>query len=207
MTRISRKFGMAVIRWILLKYGYEITRKTPIGYPSETSKCRERLAKFCTGCGVDLGAGGDPITHSAIRVDLPEPYAHVGTYGVQLAGDAARLVWFEDEVLDYVYSSHLLEDFEDTEGALKEWLRVLKPKGRLVLFCPDEPTYRAHCTATGQPYNTNHKIPDFTLEKIKKILIQGEEKTRILHEVALIDEYSWELVVEKLARSIPPSGI
>ena len=51
---------------------------------SETSKCRARLAPHCSGSGVDLGPGGDPITPHAIRVDLPHPYAHVGTLPVQL---------------------------------------------------------------------------------------------------------------------------
>jgi len=43
--------------------------------PSETSKCRDRLSKFCTGCGLDIGFGGDPIVEHAIRIDLPHPYA------------------------------------------------------------------------------------------------------------------------------------
>jgi predicted SAM-dependent methyltransferase len=166
-------------------------------YQSETSKCRERLAPFCLGYGVDLGFGGDPITERAIRIDKPRPYARTGSYEVQLGGDATRLHWFNDAVLDYVYSSHLLEDFVDTKVILVEWLRVLRPGGRLVLFCPDEEIYRNHCSTTGQGYNEHHKIADFSLAKIKKILgdIGG---TRILHENPLIDGYSWELVAEKL---------
>src|SRR6516225_5766892 len=122
---------------ILAARGYKIIKTQTGDYPSETSKCRGRLALFCTGYGVDLGFGGDPITETAIRVDLPQPYTHVGAYGIQLGGTATSLFWFNDGVLDYVYSSHLLEDFEDTQGLLKEWLRVLKIGGRLVLFCPD----------------------------------------------------------------------
>ncbi len=166
-------------------------------WPSETSKCRARLAPYCSGYGVDLGFGGDPIVDHAIRVDFPRPYSSVGRASVQLGGDASRLPWFADNVLDFVYSSHLLEDFEDTEGALREWLRVLKPRGRLVLFCPDERVYRAHCDRTGQPYNEHHRHADFSLEKVKRILerIGG---TRVLHENPLVDAYSWEVVVEKV---------
>ena len=132
-----------------------ISRGSPI-WQSETSKCRARLAPYCTGCGVDLGPGGDPITPHAIRVDLPHPYSHVGTLPVQLSGKAENLYWFRDGVLDFVYSSHLLEDYPDTEAVLREWLRVLKPLGNLIIFCPDEQVYRKHCDATGQPYNTHH---------------------------------------------------
>ena len=172
-----------------------IGRGSPI-WQSETSKCRARLAPYCTGCGVDLGPGGDPITPHAIRVDLPQPYSHVGTLPVQLSGKAESLYWFRDGVLDFVYSSHLLEDYPDTEAVLREWLRVLKPLGNLIIFCPDEQVYRKHCDATGQPYNTHHVHGDFSLDFVKRILDRIGQ-TEVLHETPLTDIYSWELVCRK----------
>lgn len=176
--------------------GYSIVWRQPRAYRSETSKCRDRLAPFCVGYGLDIGFGGDPITESAIRVDQPTPYARTGSCPVQLGGDATKLKWFQDGVLDYIYSSHLLEDFDDTQTVLKEWLRVLKPRGRLIIFCPDEPAYREHCRKTGQTYNVHHKHADFSLEKVKTCLAGLGEMT-ILHELALVDVYSWEIVAEK----------
>jgi predicted SAM-dependent methyltransferase len=163
----------------------------------ETSKCRCRLAPYCIGYGLDLGFGGSAITNSAIRMDMVNPYGDTGEQSVQLGGNAEDLYWFRDGVLDYVYSSHLLEDYVDTEAVLREWLRVLRPGGRLIIFCPDEPVYRKHCLATGQRYNTHHIHADFSLEKVKRHLehIGG---TRVIHEVPLIDVYSWELVSEKV---------
>ena len=163
---------------------------------SETSKCRSRLAPYCTGYGVDLGPGGDPIVPHAIRVDLPKPYSHVGDLPVQLGGKAEELYWFRDSVLDFVYSSHLLEDYVDTDSVLREWLRVLKPQGRLIIFCPDERVYRKHCEETGQPYNTHHIHADFSLEFVRRIL-DGIGGVQVIHEAPLVDVYSWELVCEK----------
>ena len=176
----------------------KILRRPARGYVSETSKCRARLAPFCTGYGLDLGFGGDPITSQAIRVDSPRPYAATGAATVQLGGDATQLHWFQAGVLDYVYSSHLLEDFVDTETVLREWLRVLKPGGNLIIFCPDEQIYREHCRQTGQIYNENHKHADFSLKKVKTILnhIGG---VKFIHENPLVDIYSWELVAQKVA--------
>jgi SAM-dependent methyltransferase len=198
LRQAARKKIASFVKASVIKRGYRLVRDDR-DYQSETSKCRGRLAPFCLGCGVDLGFGGDPITEAAVRVDMPQPYARTGSYQVQLEGDATKLHWFNDGVLDYVYSSHLLEDFEDTAAILFEWLRVLRPGGRLVIFCPDEQAYREYCRRTGRPYNKQHKIPDFSLAKVKGILatIGG---TRIIHENPLVDDYSWEVVAEKIGR-------
>lgn len=169
---------------------------------SETSKCRERLKRYCAGSGLDIGYGGDPIVPSAIAVDLPEPYVKVGNSPLNLGGDARDLYWFKDEVFDYVYSSHLLEDFEDTRIVLKEWLRVIKPGGYLILFCPDEQIYRAHCKKIGQSYNCSHKIDNFSLNYVKKILVDNFVNIEIVHENPLIDDYSFEIVVRKIKPAI-----
>jgi predicted SAM-dependent methyltransferase len=198
MKRPLRRIVRRVAPWLGL--GCAETR-LPAAYASETSKCRERLARFCDGYGLDRGFGGDPITPHAIRVDMPTPYAFTGHAPVQLGGDATRLKWFQDGTLDFVYSSHLLEDFEDTAAVLEEWLRVIRPGGHLILFCPDEQVYRKHCAATGQPYNTHHLHSDFSLAKVKSIL-QGMGQCEFPHENQLVDIYSWELV----CRKAPPAG-
>jgi SAM-dependent methyltransferase len=167
---------------------------------SETDKCRARLAPYCVGYGLDLGFGGDPITKHAIRVDMPQPYKIVGRVPlpVQLGGHAEDLYWFRDGVLDFVYSSHLLEDFEDTEAVLREWLRVLRPGGRLIIYCPDEQVYRTHCRTTGQQPNSHHVHADFSLRYVKAIL-DRMGMTEVMYEKNLVDIYSWELVHAKMS--------
>jgi SAM-dependent methyltransferase len=182
----------------LRPYWHRIQGKGPriIGV-SETSKCRGRLAPFCIGSGLDLGFGGDPINRDAIRVDLPNQYGAVGLQAAQLRGDAGDLRWFRDGTLDYIFSSHLLEDFQDTEAVLLEWWRVLRQGGRLIIFCPDEQIYRAHCERTGQGYNVHHVHADFSLKKIRMHL-DRIGPYRVLHELPLVDDYSWDLVAEKV---------
>jgi len=177
----------------------KILRRPEAGYKSETSKCRARLAPFCAGYGLDLGFGGDPITEQSIRIDLPQPYAYTGSAPVQLGGDAAHLHWFQDGVLDYVYSSHLLEDFPDTEAVLREWLRVLRPGGNLVIFCPDEEMYLTYCRRARLMHNENHRHADFSLPKVREILRRIGGVT-FIHENPLVDIYSWELVAQKVDR-------
>jgi predicted SAM-dependent methyltransferase len=174
-------------------------------YQSETSKHRDRLAAFCQGFGMDIGFGGDPITPTAIRMDFPTPYANTGGLGVQLGGDSRDLRWFKDGVLDFVYSSHVLEDFSatETEPVLREWTRVLKPGGRLILLLPDQQKYVEHCRRTGQWPNEHHSIANFSLTYVKAVaerignlkLQQGEEG---------IDEYSFFVVFEKIRPANEP---
>lgn len=178
------------------KLGYKLAKQHKVFNLSETSKCRARLAPYCIGNGLDLGFGGDAITESAVRVDFANPYSRTAGQPVQLGGDCLNLEWFRDGSLDYVYSSHLLEDFKDTAAALREWLRVLKPGGLLILFCPDEQKYRTHCKKTGQYYNEYHKHEDFSLSKVKQILASLGQRC-VVHENPLVDAYSWELVIKK----------
>jgi predicted SAM-dependent methyltransferase len=186
------------LRDLLRPYLHQLRRRRakPRRYPSETSKCRPRLAPYCQGYGVDLGFGGDPVTPHAIHIDYPQPYSSAGSQTVQLGGDCQHLEWFRDGVLDFVYSSHLLEDFVETEAVLREWLRPLRHGGVLILYCPDEQRFRRHCQNTGQPYNPWHKHADFSLSFVERILkrICGNE---VVHRADGVDIYSWELVVRK----------
>jgi predicted SAM-dependent methyltransferase len=168
-------------------------RTSPL--PSETSVHRPNLSPYCTGNGIDLGFGGDPINESAVRIDLPSPYSE-GLFPTQLAGDASRLHWFADSVLDYVFSSHLLEDFPHTADVLREWLRVLKPGGLLVIGCPDEAKYRAYCAATNHPRNEHHVHADFSLSFVTRHL-ESIGSTTLVYQNDAVGPYSWEIVVRK----------
>jgi SAM-dependent methyltransferase len=198
MVSLSKKLRTFVgpcVKAFVARHGYRLVSDYR-AYQSETSKCRERLAPFCIGYGADLGFGGDPISDAAVRIDYPNPYAHTGMYPVQLGGDASRLHWFADGVLDYIYSSHLLEDFQDTKGILIEWLRVLKPGGHLILFCPDQQVYKAYCRTHGKEPNPHHAHADFSLRKVQQILSEIDA-TEEIHSRDIVDDYSWELVVAK----------
>lgn len=168
-------------------------RTSPLA--SETSVHRPNLAQYCLGDGIDLGFGGDPINETAVRIDLPNPYSS-GVFPTQLAGDATQLHWFADAALDYVFSSHLLEDFDDTASVLREWLRVLKAGGHLVIGCPDEAKYRDYCATNGHPRNEHHVHADFSLGLVKRLLAEIGDTTPV-YESDAVGAYSWELVVRK----------
>lgn len=170
----------------------------------EVDTCRERLLKYCKGNGLDLGFGGTAISKSAIAVDREEhnPSRAKNDHAMptHLVGDVRNLYWFKDGVLDYVFSSHALEDFVDTEAVLKEWLRVLKPGGNLVLFLPDEQVYRS--VTPDEIRNQAHKHPDFSLQFVKNCLQNiGYGEETVIHEMWPVPNnlYSFDLVIQKPA--------
>lgn len=171
---------------------------------SETATCRERLAAYCVGNGLDLGFGGDPIVRSAICIDRAETDSarshHERPSPTHIVGDIWHLRWFVDGSLDYVYSSHALEDAKDTRAVLKEWLRVIRPGGYLVLFLPDQKTYEAHCRQHGNAPNAAHIHADFSLAFVcAHLLTLGVKQKDIVHSQFPVpnNAYSFDLVVQK----------
>lgn len=129
---------------------------------SETAKYRKLVVKYCKGNGADVGSGGDPVVPSAIQVELPldeySKYRSGDIHGspIQWHGDGTSLP-FKDRTLDYLFSSHLLEDFLNWKPVLQEWVRVLKKGGHLIIMVPDKERWNYAVQHLKQPVNCSHK--------------------------------------------------
>jgi ubiquinone/menaquinone biosynthesis C-methylase UbiE len=168
---------------------------------SETAASREILAPYCVGLGLDLGFGGDAVVPTALTFDMPRPYTNVGGDRQILRGDCRNLSFLCDESLDYLYSSHLLEDWTYHDLAtiiLPEWRRVLKTGGLLITNCPDQQRFLAHCERTGQGLNLAHKEPDFSLHTFKHNALYLVGPWETVFEQAEHGAYSWLLTVRKV---------
>ena len=131
---------------------------------NETSKVKDRVAKYCVGLGLDLGCGNVKVSDDAIGVDY-EKFAEAASVIIDLSKENA-LRMFSNESMDFVFSSHLLEDFPNTKETLTEWCRVIKPGGYLILYVPDKSIYPKHGTRGASPY---HKV-DLGIDDIENIL-------------------------------------
>lgn len=108
---------------------------------SKASKRRFNLGKFHSnyfvGTGIDIGAGGDTVGN----------YRHVfrgmgPVRGWDLPdGDAQYLQTITDNTFDFAVSSHSLEHMVDVPTALRNWIRVVKPGGYIIIAVPDEEMY------------------------------------------------------------------
>jgi predicted SAM-dependent methyltransferase len=135
---------------------------------AEVNKIRDIVEPYLRGDGVDLGFGGAPVNETAICIDIKEQYKDYGS-SRHLTGDARNLYWFKDGVLDYVFSSHLLEDFPNIWKPLNEWCRVLKFGGILALYLPDEQRYRGVLIKLGRERNTHHRVEDMSLSYMRDV--------------------------------------
>ena len=164
------------------------TAETSTGY--ENRKCRHRIVAYLKGRGLDLGCGDEKICGEAIGIDIA---GHAADIKLDLSEmEALRL--FGNDQFDYVFSSHLLEDFRFPEAALQEWWRVLKYGGHMILYGPDPDYY----PCIGTPgCNPNHK-KDLYWQDVWQI-IKGFGNAKLIshsrHNQS--NEYSWQLVVRK----------
>jgi predicted SAM-dependent methyltransferase len=190
---------MGLRRWLMLYRGFGApdVHKTTMSYPAlpafsrkigEVDKIRKTVSLHLTGDGLDIGFGGNPINNTAICIDLAEPYSDRG-YPRHLSGDGRSLRWFKDGSLDYVFSSHMLEDYINTEEIIVEWLRVLKPGGKLALYLPDEQRYQIVMQKTGGSYNQHHQIADMSPGYIRGILFKLN--VRVVYQYVETEELSY----------------
>jgi predicted SAM-dependent methyltransferase len=79
-----------------------------------------------------LNLGSGPVrVEGYISVDIREDAQP------DLLADAAHLTMVEDNSIDAIYASHLLEHFAYNEPVLEEWHRVLVPGGEILIIVPD----------------------------------------------------------------------
>tara|TARA_R110002049_G_scaffold7179_4_gene42629 strand:+ start:2994 stop:3581 length:588 start_codon:yes stop_codon:yes gene_type:complete len=110
----------------------------------ETSKAVARrlhdirfATRYFKGKGIDIGCGPDPLSQYQEFFPLVESIESWD----KPEGDAQFMESVADEAFDFVHSSHCLEHLVDPKEALKNWWRILKPRGHLVVVIPDEDLY------------------------------------------------------------------
>jgi len=70
-------------------------------------------------------------------------------------GDAQILKGIADETYDFVYSSHTIEHLPDPSEAIKNWFRVLKHGGYLIIYLPHRDLYEKKKELLSR-FNSNH---------------------------------------------------
>lgn len=173
----SPQQGEDINNWLIKKHGFKkwITcirgEMAPYDFVADEEKLAldELLPIIETGGKVlDLGCGGKKIHEKVTGVDIRRN-GEIGVGGNSETGAVADITAdicdlpVESATVDGILAKHLLEHIIDPIAALKEWKRVLKNNGSLVILCPD---YR-RCEAISVDPSHVHA---FTPESVSSLL-------------------------------------
>ena len=106
---------------------------------SESTKGKRNIHDFrlfenwAQGLGLEIGCGMNRFSHTVLAIDRSKESE------ADIIIDANKLP-FADRTFDFIFSSHCLKDFSEPLLVFKEWLRVIKPMGFLLLLLPDMDT-------------------------------------------------------------------
>ena len=116
------------------------------------------VTKYFVGNGIDIGGLPDPLS---LYFEFFPLMKSVKIWDWN-DGDAQEMLSIEDSTFDFVASSHCLEHLVDPFVGLKNWFRVLKPGGYLIVTIPEEDLYEQGTWPSNK--NLDHKH-SFTINK------------------------------------------
>ena len=95
------------------------------------------VSRYFVGSGIDIGCGKDSIGRYS---DIFPFMGKVVPWDIS-DGDAQMMASVPDNSYDFVHSSHCLEHLVDPYEGLRNWFRILKPNGHIIVTIPDEDLY------------------------------------------------------------------
>lgn len=136
------------------------------------------ITKYFVGSGIDIGGLPDPLS---LYVELFPLITNVRIWDRE-DGDAQLLSGIQADSVDFIVSSHCLEHLLDPYEGLKNWIRVLKPGGHLIITIPDEDLYEQGQWPSDK--NLDHKHT-FTVNKQSS---WSPKSINLFHLLAAISE-------------------
>lgn len=165
---------------------------------NETSKSVLRRAhdirfatRYFVGNGIDIGAGSDSLAKHAFMFSN---IVSVRSWDVA-DGDAQLMSTVVDNQYDFVHSSHCLEHLNNPLDGIKNWVRICKPGGYLIITVPDEDLYEGGVWPS--THNPDHK----TSWTIFKKTSWSSHSINVFNLIAALDDSVQVLKIELLDMS------
>jgi SAM-dependent methyltransferase len=143
--------------------------------------------KYFNGYGIDIGGAPDPFNQ---YIGIFPLIKDIKIWDIE-DGDAQFMHTCKDESFDFVISSHCLEHLNDPYDALKNWIRIVKPGGYLIITVPDEDLYEQKVFPS--KYNPDHKWT-FTIYK------ENSWSNKSINIIELLKTFSQEIEIEKIEK-------
>lgn len=141
--------------------------------------------RYFVGDGIDVGGKPDPLDQ---YIGIFPAMQSVRTWDIK-DGNGQFLSGIPDNSYDFLVSSHSLEHMVDVRETLKNWIRVVKPEGFLIITVPDEDLYELENWPS--KFNADHKWT-FTIYK------RNSWSPKSINVVDLIIEFASLIEVERI---------
>jgi ADP-heptose:LPS heptosyltransferase len=166
---------------------------------NEAAKCIFDIVPYVGTSGFDLGCGPHKVFDHFLGIDSG---VDTQLFGVAMKPDivvptCARLTMFADAATETIFSSHLLEHIEDHHAALREWWRLLKVGGHLILYLPHQELYPNIGTSGANPDHKHDFLPQDIVAAMRVVATDWD----LVHDETRDQgrEYSFLQVYRKLA--------
>lgn len=165
-----RAFPARLAMQPLVLAAIESRRGLEIGGPSRTFGARGISPLYPFAAAIDnVNFAGDTVWEAALRDGGPFVFHRSRAPGRQFIREAGALTHIADAAYDFVASSHCLEHVANPLATLREWLRVTRPGGHLILILPD-------------PVRSfDHRRPITTLAHLREDAAAGRPETDSTH--------------------------
>lgn len=140
---------------------------------------------YCQGFGLDVGAGYRTLSPSTLTNDK-------FVSGCDFSYDADKLE-FANNYFDYIYASHVLEHTKDILKSVKEWLRVVKIGGYVVIVGPD----KRFTPSLGMVNVDNQHTGDYEFEEIREIMKLLDNADIVNKNPSALPNFSYQIILRK----------
>jgi predicted SAM-dependent methyltransferase len=159
--------------------------------------------------GVDVGCGTNRLSPGILSIDAQgDPrYSHA-----MLVHDCHDLNIFNNNVFDFIFSSHCLEDFSDIYIVFENWWQKIKPYGMMILllpdmnncncvFCKGKSRYPKVGEANGNPSHKTNITKKYIHDMLQSFAERNKIKYKILQEDTIPHNESCtiDFVIQKMA--------
>lgn len=168
----SKEMSDETNRWLIQKHGFKTYMETmrglsPVITPSIDTEGNVVRSLVREGTVLELGCGNQKTITASVGVDrVPkgETIPHIGKISVaDIVADVSGNLPIPDQSYDNVIARHILEHCLDSVKTLKEWNRVIKTGGQLIVAVPNENVGK------GIPMNPEH-VHGFTPESLRSLM-------------------------------------
>jgi GT2 family glycosyltransferase/SAM-dependent methyltransferase len=165
-TALIQKHGFAEW-WDCTKGAFTLSKSEAVEYltDSEGDLIRERIKGDMI---LDLGCGGNKTVPEAIGVDMIYKDEAIATLSgtpssADVNADVSEELPFDDESVDTIVARHIFEHLIDSVTVLRQWGRLLRHGGRLIIAVPNNEI------ANYIPLNIEH-VHGFSKDSIKSLM-------------------------------------